>query len=410
MTALPAVSRTGSVGEHLDESANLRRNGSMHGPAANCVTNSSGSGLSTNADQTREVQVDTPTRAMLTRVRMSVGLLTLMLLLTVGLLAPSAPTAQAQHAPAAVAAVESVGMTVSDMDASVAFYVSVLGFQKLSDIEVFGQQYEHLQGVFGLRMRVVRLGLGDEILELTEYLAPRGRPIPPDARSNDRSFQHIAIIVRDMDEAYSWLRQNRVQHASTGPQTIPEWNTGAAGIRAFYFRDPDGHTLEVLSFPPDKGAPKWQSKDQLFLGIDHTAIVVGDTEASLQFYRDTLGMQVAGAGENFGTEQEHLNNVFGARLRITSLKAAAGPAVELLEYLTPRDGRPYPSDLRANDLSHWQTRLVTPNAEATIRQMRAAGVPFVSPGLIALPADTLGFSHGAMVRDPDGHAMQLVQR
>ncbi len=63
----------------------------------------------------------------------------------------------------------------------------------------------------------------------------------------------------------------------------------------------------------------------MFLGIDHTAIVVDDTNASLRFYRDTLGMQVAGESENYDVEQEHLNNVFGARLRITALRAAAGP-------------------------------------------------------------------------------------
>jgi catechol 2,3-dioxygenase-like lactoylglutathione lyase family enzyme len=69
----------------------------------------------------------------------------------------------------------------------------------------------------------------------------------------------------------------------------------------------------------------------MFLGIDHTAIVVGNTDASLSFYRDMLGLRVAGESENYGTEQEHLNNVFGAQLRITSLRAAAGPGIELLE-------------------------------------------------------------------------------
>src|SRR5439155_1036010 len=116
-------------------------------------------------------------------------------------------------------------------------------------------------------------------------------------------------------------------------------------IRAFYFRDPDGHALEILQFPPDKGDPRWhRPSDRVFLGIDHTAIVVGDTAASLGFYRDVLGMRVVGGSENHGPEQERLNNVFGARLRITTLRATAGPAVELLEYLTPRDGRPYPVD------------------------------------------------------------------
>jgi hypothetical protein len=77
-------------------------------------------------------------------------------------------------------------------------------------------------------MRVARLRLGDEVLELTEYLAPRGRPIPVDSCSNGRWFQHVAIIVRDPDEAYGWLHENKIQRASMGPQTIPDWNVGAA--------------------------------------------------------------------------------------------------------------------------------------------------------------------------------------
>jgi catechol 2,3-dioxygenase-like lactoylglutathione lyase family enzyme len=341
------------------------------------------------------------------RVRLGVGTLTLTLLLIVGLLAP---TAAAQGTSVAVVGVESVGMTVSDLDRAVDFYTGVLGFEKVSEVEVAGDAYEQLEGVFGLRMRVARLRLGEEIVELTQYLAPRGRPIPVDSRSNDRWFQHVALIVRDMDEAYGWLREHKIQHASTGPQTIPAWNMGAAGIRAFYFNDPDGHVLEVLSFPPDKGLAKWQAKDRLFLGIDHTAIVVGDTEASLQFYRDLLGFQVAGAGENYGTEQEHLNNVEGAHLRITSLRAASGPAIELLEYLDPCDGRPYSADLRANDLTHWQTRLLAPAVDDTAGGLRSAGVPFVSPGVVAVPGEALGFGRGALARDPDGHAMQIVGR
>src|SRR5207237_9250118 len=91
-----------------------------------------------------------------------------------------------------------------------------------------------------------------------------------------------------------------------------------------------------------------------------TAIVVWNTDASIQFYRDLLGMHVAGESENYGTEQEHLNNVFGAHLRITALRGASGPGIELLEYLAPRDGRPFPSDEQASDVGHRQTMLVAP--------------------------------------------------
>jgi len=306
--------------------------------------------------------------------------------------------------------VDAVGMTVADMDRSVEFYTNVLSFEKVSDVEVWGPEYEQLQGVFGLRMRVVRLRLGSEFIELTEYLAPKGRPIPVDSRSNDRWFQHIAIIVSDMDRTYDWLRQHKVQHASTGPQRLPDWNPNAGGIKAFYFKDPDGHSLEVLWFPPGKGDPKWhQTTDKLFLGIDHTAIVVGDTEASLRFYRDLLGLKVVGESENYGTEQEHLNNVFGARLRITSLRAAAGPGIEFLEYLAPRDGRPFPPDTHTNDLVHWQTRLTTGTIATAAQRVQAGTFARVSPGVITLPEATLGFTKGLVVHDPDGHVIQLTE-
>ena len=326
------------------------------------------------------------------------------------LLASLVAGARAAASPLA-SAVDSVDITVSDMDRAVDFYSRVLSFKKVRDTEVAGETYENLEGVFGVRMRVVRLQLGDEFIELTEYLAPKGRPITAGARSNDRSFQHIAIIVSDMDKAYAWLRQNKVEHISSRPQRLPNWNRNASGIKAFYFKDPDGHPLEILQFPPDKGAEKWHRPSaKLFLGIDHTAIVVGDTEASLRFYRDLLGMRIAGESENFGTEQEHLNNVFGAHLRITSLRAGSGPGVELLEYLSPRDGSPFPLDEHANDVVHRQTVLITMSAEQAARDLLSARVNFVSSGVIANQKDELGYRTAFIVRDPDGHAVEIEQQ
>jgi len=310
-----------------------------------------------------------------------------------------------------VMGLDAVSITVSDMDRAVDFYSRVLTFQKISDVEVAGDDYEHLEGVFGVRMRVVRMQLGEEFIDLVEYIAPKGRPIPVDSRSNDRWFQHIAIIVSDMDQAYRLLRQNKVEHASSGPQRLPDWNKNAGGISAFYFKDPDGHPVEILHFPPDKGSPKWhQGGDKLFLGIDHTAIVVWSTDASLKFYRDLLNMRVAGESENYGTEQEHLNNVFGARLRITALRASKGPGIELLEYLAPRDGRPFPVDEHANDLVHRQTVLVTADAAGAAQKLRDAGAIFVSSGVILNQNRETGFTKAFVVRDPDGHAIEIEEK
>jgi catechol 2,3-dioxygenase-like lactoylglutathione lyase family enzyme len=297
-------------------------------------------------------------------------------------------------------AVAIVGMTVGDMDRSVAFYTGVLDFRVVSDETAGGASYDSLQGLTGTSLRVVRLQLGEEYLQLTQYLSPPGRPAPADARSNDRWFQHVAIIVSNMDSAYARLQRFKVTEVSAGPQLLPKTIPNAAGIRAFYFKDPDGHPLEVLQFPADKGDPKWHGRtDRLFLGIDHTAIVVRDTKRSLAFYRDALGLHIAGESMNFGTEQERLNNVPGARLHITGLRAAAGPGIEFLQYLKPSDGRPYPGDEHPNDIVHWQTTIAVPDLVSAARTVRQGGYRVVS----------VGVSNGLIVRDPDGHAIQLVE-
>lgn len=319
----------------------------------------------------------------------------------------------------AVTAVASIGMTVSNLDQALDFYTRVLTFKQVSDVEVLGSEFEQLNGLFGVRLRVVKLQLGDEFIELTEYLTPKGRQIPTDSRSHDRWFQHIAIVVRDMDQAYQHLRQYNVQHTSTAPQRIPKTNPVAAGIQAFYFKDPDGHNLEVIYFPPGKGEPKWQKPtEQLFLGIDHTAIGVSHTAQSLTFYRDVLGLKLAGESLNDGIEQAHLNLVEGARLHISGLRAATGPGVEFLEYLEPQDGRslPYPQSsispaiARPNDVVYWQTTVVVNDIKRLFQRLSRNRSTFISTNIIPMPEQVLGFKQGVIIRDPDGHAIQLVEK
>jgi catechol 2,3-dioxygenase-like lactoylglutathione lyase family enzyme len=157
---------------------------------------------------------------------------------------------------------QSVGFTVADMARSQDFYTQILPFQKVSDQELSGKAFEQLTGLSAVTLRVVQLQLGDEVLELTEY-SSKGNPIPADTRSNDRWFQHLAIVVSDMEKAHHHVQQRLAQNVSTQPQTLPDWNPDVAGIQAFYFQDSDGHFLELIQFPPDKGAAKWQQDRSL---------------------------------------------------------------------------------------------------------------------------------------------------
>jgi catechol 2,3-dioxygenase-like lactoylglutathione lyase family enzyme len=312
-----------------------------------------------------------------------------------------APSASA----ALVTSVRGVEVVVSDLNRSRAFF-ELLGFVAVREEELSGAMEEQRTGIAKARVRRLELTLGGERLVLRQFLAPAaGRPVPADSRGNDLWFQHVAIVVRDMDKAYGWLRAHHVAHVSSGPQTLPQWNKNAAGIRAFYFADPDGHTLELIHFPRGKGEARWQTPasckrtpEELcqFLGIDHTAITVSDTDASLAFYRDKLGLRVAGESENYGAEQEHLNGVFAARLRITALRARSGPGIELLEYLSPRGGRPAPPDARTNDLTHWQIDVEVSDAASVWSAANAAGGRGVT---------RTSSGREALVRDRDGHAL-----
>ena len=311
---------------------------------------------------------------------------------------------------ASVAAVRSIGFTVSEMDRSVAFYSDVLSFKVISDVEVDGPEYDQLWGMFGVRARVVRMQLGEQQIELTQFISPPDlRPIPVPSYSHDLWFQHFAIVVRDMEAAWAQLRKYHVRQISPRPQTIPMSNQVAAGIKAIKFRDPDGHNLELLWFPEGKGNPVWKKPGtNLFLGIDHTAMTVRSTENSLKFYHDLLGLTVAGGTLNMGTEQEHLDSLPGARVLVTGLTPTMGPpGVEFLEYERPTAGRPFPADSHPTDLWHWHTTMVVSDVDAATTELRRMG-QLVSSNVVTIPNGNLGFTKGVLLRDPDGHAIQIV--
>jgi catechol 2,3-dioxygenase-like lactoylglutathione lyase family enzyme len=154
-----------------------------------------------------------------------------------------------------------------------------------------------------------------------------------------------------------------------------------------------------------KGDAKWQGGKDLFLGIDHTAIAVSNTDRALQFYRDTLGLKVAGESLNFGTEQERLNHVFGSRVRITGLRGPAGPGIEFLEYVVPTDGRPMPPDTQADDLWFWNSTVLVNDVPGSVNELRKSKSRFISSEPVNVEPLAEKGKQGVLIRDPDGHAV-----
>ncbi len=271
-----------------------------------------------------------------------------------------------------------VSRVVSDLDRAESFYRDALGFQTIARGEPDPTGFAAL-GLDHVGAVEVLMRLGADEVALVRLIPP-GRPYPAGSRGNDLWFQHMAIVVGDMDAAYAHLMAHGGWQPISvdGPQTLPPSN---GAVRAFKFRDPDGHPLELLCFPPDQGRAVWHRglAASPFLGIDHSALAVEAASRSLRFYR-ALGFRVAGRSRNAGVAQSRLDGLPGARLRVFSLRpgSPAGPGLELLAYRPP--GR------------------------------RAAGL---RPGDIAADWTTIEVSHmaGSLPRclpDPDGHLLLLT--
>jgi catechol 2,3-dioxygenase-like lactoylglutathione lyase family enzyme len=305
--------------------------------------------------------------------------------------------------------IRAIGLTVADIERSKDFYIHALGFEAISDITIEDQAHSDLEDIDQARIRIATLQLGDERIELMQYLNCESKPIPSDSRSTDLWFQHFAIVVSDIDRAYTHLRSFPIEVTSTAPQTMPPDNPVAAGVRAFKFKDLDRHNLELIWFPPDKRQAKWNpSDDRLFLGIDHSAIAVANTEQSLQFYRDLLGMQIESSSLHTGETQALLDGLPEATVQVTGLRPAqGGVGIELLNYLAPANGRPIPQAWKSCDIPHLQVELVVNHIEQTLEELRQNGVQFVSQRLVSF-AENSPYIQGCLVRDPNGHAMLLV--
>ena len=228
-----------------------------------------------------------------------------------------------------------VSRVVADLAVAEAFYRDALGFRTVGSGP--GDPAETaLLGLPGATTEQVVMHLGAQEVALVRF-DPPGAPCPADSRSDDLWFQHLAIVTDDMGAAWARLSSQPFRAISQGgPQILPPSD---GRVTAFKFRDPDGHPLELIRFPPGQGRPVWQrpAPDPTIgptLGIDHSALAVAATPRSLRFYR-RLGFRVAARSDNAGPAQSRLDGLPRAHATVTGLRLPHddGPGLELLAYV-----------------------------------------------------------------------------
>jgi catechol 2,3-dioxygenase-like lactoylglutathione lyase family enzyme len=299
---------------------------------------------------------------------------------------------------AGVQALLRVGRNVADLERACAFYCEALGFNV---VDRGAPPWTRLPGVCDEVPRSACLKLGEQEIELTEF--SNSAPYPQASRSNDVWFQHCAIVVSDMNAAYARVRAFGAEPITReGPQQLPP---SAGAVRAFKFRDPDGHPLELLSFPPGSGDPRWQRArgSALMLGIDHSAISVSNVEHSMAFYTQMLGMNVTARQTNHGIEQQRLDALAEVEVDVVALQPTVHtPHIELLGYLRPH-GRAL-NALKARDIAADRIVLQVHDLPGTLESARRANAGFVPHDASAACGEG-----AALLRDPDGHLLLIEQ-
>jgi catechol 2,3-dioxygenase-like lactoylglutathione lyase family enzyme len=309
----------------------------------------------------------------------------------------------------AVMGIGRISFTTADADRLASFYRQAFGFEAMETEHYGGESFARLTGVEGAQASALPLRLGEQTIELLAFTR-HGAPYPADIGCDDPRFQHIAIVVADMETAYLRLCASGGWTAITrpAPQRLP---ASSGAVTAFKFRDPEGHPLELIEFPPDNVPPRWRQaphRDGPFLGIDHSAIVVSGTAQSAAFYQQILGFSVTGGSLNRGRAQERLDAVPGAVVEVTALDpgSANPPHLELLCYRSPGPARGVPAALPSNDIAATRLTLEVDDVPALEHRLAAARVRFISAGTVALRDNRPAL----LVRDPDGHALLLLGR
>ena len=138
-----------------------------------------------------------------------------------------------------IESLEHVGLSVADLERSIAFYRDVLGFTLTRIVESPpAMPLGDVVGLPGCAARIAHLQLGGTMLEVFEYHDPQGRPIPSDRTQADRGFIHIGLRSSD-------TRADHARLAARGVRFIHDPIEFRPGVWIAYFQGPDGEVYEI---------------------------------------------------------------------------------------------------------------------------------------------------------------------
>ena len=137
------------------------------------------------------------------------------------------------------------GLTVSDVERSLAFYRDVFGFEVTEITHHQGEMVERITGVDGAEVLIAFVNLPGHQIELLQYLKPDDRRVS-ELRPCDTGATHLAFEVDDIDAVLEAIKAGGFEPVNP-PQAVPAGPR--KGGKTVYTRDPDGVVLEFQQAP-----------------------------------------------------------------------------------------------------------------------------------------------------------------
>lgn len=140
------------------------------------------------------------------------------------------------------------------------------------------------------------------------------------------------------------------------------------------------------------------------VGLHHGAVNVVDWDASVSFYRDTLGFELLNDGEAAGPEMDKATDFRNVRLRYAMFRVGR-QHFELIQYLTPRPG--YVSGKR-HDAGATHLAFKVRDIDEAYRQLLQLGVEFIAPPVRFREYVPVGGAF-AYALDPNGVLLEFIE-
>ena len=317
------------------------------------------------------------------------------------LLGQVAPSLAQAPATSSVAGFGNFSHIVADLDRSLQFYRDGLGLEVSGPIRPFepNETIMRLGNIMGAQTRYTALKVPGSVMgvELIEYKDIDRRPVHP--RFQDPGTGNLSIRVRDVDATLARLKKAGGRVVTLGG--VPVEILGR--IRVVFLQDPDGFLVEVSQPIPLPAATKETPGNVLGAGFELT---IADTEQTVAFYRDLLGLQpTVGASFNGDKLMADTAGTSGAEFRQTRLQVpGSSDAFTLIEF---RKIDRKPLGPRLQDPGMAMLQVIVRDVDSLVKKLKAGGAAVVTLG--GEPVN-MGPLRIAVVRDPNNLFLELIQR